>query len=214
MISKQEQAPPPASLKSICQAVSLAVLMFSCHQQSGHDAKNDFSQFVKNETEKWKKELLISGEVGGPCEENDSKWNERYPESYYGLPDTIQSKIIDMNGDGKYDVLLFFRAGNACTGGHEEGSDFLKLIYSNGNEYLGNNYLREKIEQAIRYQSDCQTKLFARRAIFSISGLDEQISGTFQVWTNDDPDCCAGYEGTFKYNPFTWKMELKQQKLK
>lgn len=193
--------------------VFLMAFVFYCHQPSGQNAKNDSVRFVKNETEKWKKDLLISGEVGGPCGDEYMKWNEKYPESYYGLPDTIHSKIVDMNGDGKDDILLYFQAGEACTGGHEEGSDFLKLIYSNGNEYLQNNYLRAKIEKGINYQFDCETGLFSRRAIFSITDIDKQISGTFRVWTSDDPDCCASYDGTFKYNPFTWKMELKQHKV-
>lgn len=199
-------------MKSISLTVLLAALLFSCRRPTDQNATNNINQLVKAETEKWKKELLISGEVGGPCEEDYMKWNEKYPESYYGLPDTIHSKIIDMNGDGKNDILLYFPAGEACTGGHEEGSDFLKLIYSSGDEYLQNNYLREKIEKAIRYQSDLQSGLFSRRAIFSITNIDKQITGTFQMWTDDDPDCCASYEGTFKYNPFTWKIELKQQK--
>jgi len=199
-------------MKSNILLVFLIAFVFYCHRLTDQNATNDINQLVKNETEKWKKELLISGEVGGPCEEDYMKWNKKYPESYYGLPDTIQSKTVDINGDGKADILLYFRAGEACTGGHEEGSDFLKLIYSSGNEYLQNNILREKIERGIRYQSDLQSGLFSRRAIFSVMDIDKQISGKFQVWTNDDPDCCASYEGTFKYNLFTWKMELKQQK--
>jgi len=200
-------------MKSNILLVFLVALIIYCHHLTSQDKTNELKQLAKTEIEKWKKELLISGEVGGPCEEDYMKWNEKYPESYYGLPDTIQSKIVDMNGDGKDDILLYFPAGEACTGGHEEGSDFLKLIYSSGNEYLQNNYLRAKIEKGIRYQSDYQTRLFSKRAIFSITDMDKQISGTFQVWIDDDPDCCAGYQGTFEYNPFTWKMELKQHKV-
>ncbi len=200
-------------MKSNFLLLFLMVLVFYCHRPTDQNATNDINPFVKTETEKWKKELLIGGEVGGPCEEDYMKWNEKYPESYYGLPDTIPFKTVDMNGDGKVDILLYFPAGEACTGGHEEGSDFLKLIYSSGNEYLQNNELRTTIEKEIRSQSDRQTGLFSRRAIFSVTDIDKQISGTFEVWTNDDPDCCAGYEGTFEYNPFTWKMELKQHKV-
>ena len=199
-------------MKSNILLVFLMAFVFYCHRLTDQNTTNDINQFVKIETKKWKNELLTSGEVGGPCEEDYMKWNKKYPESYYGLPDTIHSKIIDINGDGKNDILLYFPAGEACTGGHEEGSDFLKLIYSSGNEYLQNNVLREKIERGIRYQSDLQSGLFSQRAIFSITNIDKQITGTFQVWIDDDPDCCAGFEGTFKYNPFTWKMELKQQK--
>ena len=200
-------------MKSNILLVLLIVIVLYCHQPNQQDKMRDINQFVKSEIEKWKKELLISGDVGGPCEDDYVKWNEKYPESYYGLPDTIQFKTVDMNDDGKDDILLYFPAGEACTGGHEEGSDFLKLIYSSKNEYLQNNDLRATIEKEIRFLSDRQTGAFSRRAIFSVTNIDKQIIGTFQVWTDDDPDCCAGYEGTFEYNPFKWKMELKQHKV-
>ncbi len=202
-----------ASIMFIASICSTALIMFSfisCYQQSGENGKIDIKQFSLKETEKWRKELLLNGEVGTPCEEDYMKWNTKNSESYYGLPAEISSKTYDINGDGKDDILLFFHAGESCTGGHEEGSDFVSLIYSSDREYLYNKNLRSKIESKIQYEFRIKTDTFARRAIFSINDFNRAISGDFQLWTDDDPDCCASHEGTFIYNPLTWKIELKE----
>lgn len=200
-------------MKSVLSIVFIAGVIISCQHQPRQNGIGNIKQFSKAETERWKKELLLNGDIGTPCEEDYMKWNAENPESYYGLPPEISSRIFDINGDGKDDLLLFFPAGESCTGGHEEGSDFVALIYSDGNDYLENKNLRAKIEQKIQEEFHIQTDTFARRAIFSITDFKQQISGTFQLWTDQDPDCCAGYEGTFRYNPFTWKIGINKRKL-
>lgn len=200
-------------MKSILSIVFIAGVIISCHQQPRQNGIGNINQFSKNETKKWKKELLLNGDVGTPCEEDYMKWNAKNPESYYGLPVEISSKSYDINGDGKEDILLFFPSGESCTGGHEEGSDFVALIYSDGNDYLDNKNLRAKIENKIQEEFKLQTDTFASRAIFSITDFKQQISGSFRLWTDEDPDCCAGYEGTFRYNPFTWKIGIEMKKL-
>ena len=197
-------------MKSIFFFSVVLTFCISCQQSAVKNEKRDTGQFIKQETEKWKKELSLNGEIGTPCEADYMKWNAKNPESYYGQPSEINSRIFDINGDGKDDLLLFFPAGESCTGGHEEGSDFVALIYSNGAEYLSNKNLRAKIENKIMEAFKIQTDTFARRAIFSITDFKQQILGTFQLWRDEDPDCCAGYEGMFTYNPFTWKIELKK----
>lgn len=200
-------------IRSIWSIALIMVSFASCYQQTSQNGNIDIKQFSKNETEKWKKELLLNGDVGTPCEEDYMKWNAKNPESYYGLPAEVLSNIYDINGDSKDDILLFFQAGESCTGGHEEGSDFVALIYSNGNEYLENMNLRAKIEQKLQDEFHLQTDTFARRAIFSITDFKQQISGTFQLWTEEDPDCCASHQGIFKYDPFTWKIEIGEKKV-
>lgn len=187
------------------------LVLISCNKQE----KNfESKHFVDSSIEKWKKELVVNGEVGTPCQKDYMKWNSQNPESYYGLPSEISLKVFDANNDKTPDYLLYFPAGNACTGGHEEGSDFLKLHYSNGDEYLSNDKLRSKIETKIETIFYQKTNTDVQRVVFSIVDFNTVISGTYQLWTLEDPDCCASFEGKFKYNPFTFNIEITNQKIK
>lgn len=190
------------------------MFLFSCQQKEN---KPNQDQLLKNQIQLWKKELLLNGEVGNPCQENIDKWSIENPERFYGLPkDSIKIKSFDANQDKTNDILLYFPAGDccSCTIGINEASDYLKLIYSNGNEFLSNDNLREKIASKIEGEYYVQTNTDVERAIFSITNFDAEISGTYKLWTLEDPDCCASVEGTFKYNPFTFKIQITHQNVK
>jgi hypothetical protein len=202
-------------MKSNILLVFLMAFVFYCHRLTDQNATNDINQFVKIETEKWKKELLLNGEIGMPCDPNNQEeWAKNNPDVFYGLPDSINIKLFDVNNDKINDVLLYFPAGDccSCTIGVNEASDFVKLIYSDGPNFLENNNLQKKIESKIEGEFYSQTNTDVEKVIFSITDFKSEITGNYKLWTLEDPDCCAGFEGTFKYNPFTWKMELKQQK--
>ena len=188
----------------------LLILSFnSCQQKETTSTKPD----VKAEIAKWKRELLLNGEIGTPCDFNhQDEWAKKNPEVFYGLPDSIHSKILDVNKDKINDILLYFPAGDCCpcSMGLNESSDFVKLIYSDGTEFLTNDHLREKIAHKIESEYFAQTDTVVERAIFSVTNFDTEISGTFKLWTPEDPDCCASVEGTFKYNPFTWMIKLEK----
>ncbi|HRA72452.1 MAG TPA: hypothetical protein PLB11_06470, partial [Flavobacterium sp.] len=158
------------------------VFLFSCQQKEN---KSNPDQQLKNETQLWKKQLVLNGEVGNPCQENVDKWSTQNPERFYGLPtDSIQSKSFDANNDKINDVLLYFPAGDCCScaAGMNEGSDFLKLIYSNGKDFLSNDNLREKIALKIENEFYTQTNTDVERAIFSVTDFNTAISGTYQLW--------------------------------
>ena len=86
-------------MKSISLTVLLAALLFSCRRPTDQNATNNINQLVKAETEKWKKELLISGEVGGPCLDNIDKWSAQYPERLLRTSKgyLYSSKTVDAN---------------------------------------------------------------------------------------------------------------------
>jgi hypothetical protein len=192
------------------------IVMFSC-QQKETISKPNSEELLKTQIESWKKQLLINGEVGKPCQDNIDKWAAENPERYYGLPkNEIKSKSFDANNDKINDFLLYFPAGDCCSCaiGINEASDYLKLIYSNGNEFLSNDNLREKIASKIENEFYSQTNNDVERAIFSVTNFDTDISGTYKLWTLEDPDCCASIEGTFKYNPFTFKIQITHQNVK
>jgi len=197
--------------KKIITCVGI-LLLISCQPK---EMKQPQEEFLKIHIENWKKQLLINGEIGAPCQENMDHWSAQNPERYYGLPTTaIQVDIFDSNNDNIKDILLHFPAGDccSCSVGMNEGSDFVKLIYSNGNELLDNDNLREKIASKIELAYYEKTNHDVERAIFSITGFTHEISGTFQLWTMEDPDCCASVVGTFSYNPFTFMIDITHQK--
>ena len=89
---------------------------------------------------------------------------------------------------------------------------FVKLIYSNGADYLANEKLQTKIEKKIEGKFFEQTNTDVGHAIFSVTNFDTEISGNFKLWTLEDPDCCASIEGTFKYNPFSFAIVITLNK--
>jgi hypothetical protein len=194
-------------------ALFALIFLFSCQQKEN---KPNPDEFLKNQIHLWKKQLVLNGEVGNHCQDDVDKWSIENPERFYGLPKKVSSKTADVNNDKINDVLLYFPAGDCCSCsiGVNEGSDFLKLIYSNGNEFLSNDNLREKIAIKIENEFYSQTNTDVERAIFSVTNFDTEISGTYQLWTLEDPSCCASIVGTFKYNPFTFKIQITHQNAK
>lgn len=187
--------------------ILILISLVSCKQNPAELFDNK-DTFLKTEIQNWKKQLVANGEIGKPCTADTQKWIRENTESYYGLPNHVISKTFDANGDKTNDHLLYFSAGESCTGGHDEGSDFVKLIYSNGNGFLENDNLREKIASKITNKLIEENKIEIKKTIFSITNFNTQISGTYQSWTNSDPDCCASISGNFKYNPFRFKIEI------
>lgn len=190
------------------------IFIFSCGQKQN---KTNSDQQLKNQIQVWKKQLVLNGEVGNPCKDNPDKWSIENSGRFYGLPnDSIKSKSFDANNDKTKDVLLYFSAGDCCScaAGMTEGSDFLKLIYSNGSEFLSNDNLREKIALKIENKFYTQTNIDVERVIFSVTDFNQEITGTYQLWTLEDPSCCASVAGTFKYNPFSFKIQITHQNVK
>jgi hypothetical protein len=190
----------------------IVICIKSCNPKEATPTKPD----AKVEIAKWKRQLQLNGEIGTPCDFNNIEaWEKRNPEVFYGFPDSINSKVFDVNSDKIKDILLYFPAGDCCTCsiGMNERSDFVKLIYSDGNDYLTNEDLRTKIEQKIENKFYEQTNTDVQRVVFTITDFNAEISGTYQLWTLEDPDCCAGFLGTFKYNPFNWKIEIGKKKV-
>ncbi len=191
------------------------ITIISCQQPKKKE--HNSVDFVATSIKNWKKQLLLNGEVGKPCQDNIDKWSAENPDRFYGLPkDSIKSKSFDINTDKINDVLLYFPAGDCCSCivGMNEASDYLKLIYSKGNEFLSNDNLREKIATKIENEFYAQTNTDVERAIFSITDFNKNISGTYKLWTLEDPNCCASIEGAFKYNPFTFKIQITHQNVK
>ena len=189
----------------------LVISLCSCQPKEAAPTKPD----AKVEIAKWKRQLFLNREVGTPCDStNPEGWAQKNPEVYYGFPDSIHSKVFDENNDKINDILLYFPAGDCCSCsiGMNEGSDFVKLIYSDGKDFLTNDHLRTKIEQKIEDKFYEQTNTDVQRVVFTITDFSTDITGTYQLWTLEDPDCCAGIIGTFKYNPFSCQIEIVHQK--
>lgn len=193
-------------------AICLVLTLFCC-KNNKEVASPSEDEFLKTEIENWRKELRINGEIGHQITKDNTKWYELKDDCYYDLSNQIMTKIFDANGDAKNDFLLHSIAVNSCKGDSTRGSDFVKLIYSNDKTYLENDNLRNKIELKIENEYDKLTDNQAQRTVFSITGFSTEITGTYQLWTVEDDDCCYSNLGTFKYNPFTLKMEIKNKKV-
>lgn len=194
--------------KSLLFLMLISIAVASC--EAGKEKKQGLNpdEFARTEISKWRRELLANGEVGTPCDSDATKWISQNPESYYGLPDTIQFQFSDNNGDGINDLLLYFEAGESCTGGHQEGADFLTYLYSSGTDYLRNDHLRTEIAGKIGEAYFQQTEKEAGRVIFFVSGFEKEIKGTYRLWLTEDPDCCASVEGDFTYHPSRWEINI------
>ena len=167
------------------------------------------NNLIEKETEKWKKELLINGEVGPPCKDDYIKWGEENPDVYFGLPEKINSKVSDFNNDGKDDILLYFHAGDPCNGGNGNGSDFSQLIYSNGEEYLYNKNLSSKIANLVNEEFINKSKTYgANNVLIFINEFDKMISGEYTLWTENDAHCCPSFSGKYKYDLVKRKIEI------
>jgi hypothetical protein len=194
-------------LKPWILSLFLSILLFSCHKKAVNHAQPD----IKTEIDKWKKQLLLNGEIGTPCDfDNQVDWAKQNPEVFYGLPDTVLSKEFDVNNDNINDVLLYFPAGDccSCTMGLNEVSDFVKLIYSNETGVLENDNLGHRIESKIAGEFYSLTNTQVVKVSFSITDFNRKISGTYHLWTPDNPDCCPGVEGKFTYSPFTYEINI------
>ncbi len=190
--------------KDIFPILAIGLMTYSCN------AKQKTSEFTI-ETEKWKKELLASGEVGNPCREDGDweKWQEENPKAYFGLQE-IQSSESDFNSDGITDGLFYFPAEN-CLGGNGTGSDFGMLVYSNDGQFLTN----KNITKTIMYGVESE---LAKNDIYDVinieihyKGLGKTVIGEYFAWLGGDPHCCPSATGTFEYSPTELTTEIKNK---
>lgn len=181
----------------------LPLIIISCSKAQSNDS------IVENEIKKWKKELLINGDIGPSCTEDYVKWAKNNPDVYFGLPEKINHKVSDFNNDGKDDILMYFHAGDPCNGGNGAGSDFSQLIYSNGNDYLYNKNLTAKIENLVKEEFNKKTKSFGNNAVLIfISDFDKVITGEYTLWTENDAHCCPSFSGKYKFDILSRKTEI------
>lgn len=192
-------------------SIIIIATLFSCQEKRGNIPAQTHEEFVKKYSEIWKKQLVTNGEIGKPCGANTEEWIAKNPEAYFGLPKQIQAKSFDINGDHINDLLLYFTAGEPCTGGHETGSDFVKLLYSDGDYLLENNTLRHKIEQKISFEFQNKNNIVVKKVVFTINNFSKKIEGNYDLWTANDPDCCSSNQGTFSYQLFTFKMIISNK---
>ena len=192
--------------KNILPIIAIALITSSCNAQ-------EKTSDLQTESEKWQKELILNGEVGNPCrEDNDwQKWMKENPGAYFGLKE-VQSSESDFNSDGIKDGLFYFPAEN-CVGGNGYGSDFAMLVYSNNGQFLTNKSITQTIEKKIRGSLAEKGIYDIINVLMSYKGLGKTIIGDYVAQAEDDANCCPSSSGTFEYNPvdFTITIENKKQ---
>jgi len=190
--------------KIIFPIVAIGLMSYTSNAQQ---KPSDFN----TEIEKWKKELVLNGEVGKPCREDDNwdKWQEENPNAYFGLEE-IQSMEYDFNSDGIKDGLFYFPAYN-CVGGNGIGSDFALLVYSNNGQLLTNKNITKTIQQEIKYSFEEKGIYDIYKIILTYKGLGKTVVGDYSAWTNNDASCCNSFSGTFEYNPIDFSLTTENK---
>ncbi|WP_435254735.1 hypothetical protein [Tenacibaculum sp. A30] len=188
--------------KSLLPILTIGLMTYGCNAQTSTD--------FKTETEKWKKELHLNGEVGPPCSDNAYEWSEKNKGYYFGMQE-IQSMESDFNKDGVKDGLFYFPAQN-CVGGSGIGSDFAMLVYSNDGELLTNKNITKTIEQKIKGTLAEKGLYGVYKVIINYKGLGKTIIGKYNAWGEKDANCCPSFGGTFEYNPVDFSIIIENKK--
>lgn len=191
------------------------IVLFSCKGNSKSQSTETNlpvqAPDAKVEIEKWKNQLLQSKQIGHPCTDEMAAWSAQNPDQLNGLPsdeNDYASRLTDVNGDGRQDLLLYFISGN-CTGHNGGTPTFARLIYSDGGVYKTDDDLMGEIKNAILKgydkRRDADKTLGAVTNNYmdettTISGYDNGIKGEYRLYADDDPHCCPSYTGTYVYD--------------
>lgn len=198
----------------------LAFAIIACNKQ-------DNNTDLKNEVEKWKIELQLNGEIGPSCidengnitPEKSNKWME--DDKYYGigggygLGEVISFKH-DFNSDKIIDGFYYFSPSN-CAGGIGSSthvSDCGMLVYSYKGKVLTNKNITHTIENEIEnkiYSMQKGEYKNVTSVLVYYKEFNDKIEGTFQAYLDSDAGCCPSYNGSFKYNPIDFSMELEKE---
>ena len=162
---------------------------------------------LDNEIEKWKKELILTGDLGNPCNYSSAaQWREDNPGQTFGITDDLVIEKIDFNNDGMIDAFVSMSV-EACNGGNAISSDFSVLIFSHNGEYYKDVNLTKRIEQKISSELMKAGIYSIWKFSTSLNSFDKTINGKSYVWIDEDASCCPSYSVVFYYNPKTKKIK-------
>jgi hypothetical protein len=180
---------------------------------------------LKNEVEKWKIELQVNGEIGPSCTdkngnitpESSSKW--LYDNTHkgigggFGLGEII-SLEHDFNSDKIIDGFYYFSPSN-CSGGIGSSthiSDYGMLVYSHKGKLLTNKNITTIIEKNVTNKLCSIEKYHINISTIHIyyKEFNKNIEGTFEAYLDSDAGCCPSYNGSFKYNPIDFSIEISK----
>jgi hypothetical protein len=211
-------------MQKLITFLTVCILFLSCNNKNSsgtnqhpvHDGQNSEkdakSLNFEVEIDKWKKELLLNGEVGPPCTDDYQTWTEENTSYYWGMQD-ISSLKSDFNSDNNLDGLFYFPAVN-CVGGNGTGSDFAILIYSNNNQTLTNknitNLIASKLESALSEKG----VYGVYDIVLTYKTFTKTIGGNYFAWSDEDAHCCPSNKGTFEYNPVDFTISINNKKEK
>lgn len=195
--------------------------------QNSHDTSTSENIFDKgrilSEKERWKEDLLGSGVLGHPCDsdhfspETAQIWAKNNPDQLDGFPadlKKVESAQKDFDKDEQPDLLLYFNSEN-CTGHNGGTPSFAKIIYANGST---DDKVEEKIIHAIikaykeKRDSDPKWKAITDNYLkntVSIAFEQNEIRGSFNLYSEEDAHCCPSYTGHYTYSPQKEKAEIE-----
>ncbi|MEZ4802052.1 MAG: hypothetical protein R2797_04710 [Gelidibacter sp.] len=182
----------------------VASLTFNCEGQTPKPS-------LDKEIEKWKKELVLTHQLGGPCEDDYQKWKEKYPNLNNGISEDLTITKKDFNDDGMVDAVVVMHLGDPCNGGNAIETNPVVYIFSHEGEYYKDVRLSDRIEQLIKIQlMDAPFELQKVMSGFTVSG--DNLVGNVTIWADEDANCCPSYSGNYTYDLLTTDLALEYKK--
>ena len=158
---------------------------------------------VKNVFNKWRKKEIKNGYYAEDClSDIDEFFNNSDSDARYALPkiseefcEYFDTCMVDINFDGKQDVVFKFRPEDCLRGcGTAAHPPMHITILSMGNQYAFNNFYIDKAEKTIKdftkqLQEGYSYEWFVIKNLSTDKGYIF-MSGTSTVLLGDDPTCC------------------------
>ena len=187
--------------------VIILVLLYSCQSKSQlPTVKNDNElSKIMGKFYSWQEGQISNKKLRSYCPTNEDSIAmefDLYKNDYrFALSKDLNISLKDINNDGKVDALISFFAED-CWNGSGYIGDYNRevLIISKNDEFFSDSTIVQNIKSQF-YDLKSRVSSFEERSYLTISKLTyDGIEGSFSIFVESDPNCCASLSGTFFYS--------------
>lgn len=198
-----------------------SILVIGCNNSSKNQPVSR-KIVIKEEIEKWRKDVVGSGVLGNSCEgikiqtPEAIKWEMENPKNQDGFPKdkNIKSVFKDFDGDKMDDLLMTFDA-EACTGHNGGTSTFAKIVFANGNNIDIMNTIKKgivdeykKMQEKDKGLKKVNTENFFNESV-TLDSINSHVLGRFSLWTDNDAHYAPSYYGSYVYDTKNSSVTIK-----